>query len=933
MTFLNTIESVIGNHTFVLVTILISFLLKLLIIIFNINQSVNTPIAQWLRLLLLATLGANMFSDISWILKLLQNMSLLEIDPRMRMFIGRTTWGLVSIQYQGLVLFLEGLVTRQCLLTIRQKMCCTIAAFFMLVPMSAAFVCFNNPELFPLITTINRIAITYYTLFLLPFSLLTVIRKLYLEPLPHILGKQLRIIIYCLIIPHLVSEVIQSFPVYFKIPAYGWVTNTYSVVALSALFLSIGLFYCARKVMGLRFLNLRDHVQAPPKVNFITNFNVILDQLGQVVTIRELKFVTQNFFKESLGIPLKKSRLYLYSAEVSSQKCEPLHRINEIVSTFINASELTTNDTMKKMQVLIYDEINFSHFYEQTMEHEKLLTFLTRLQADIFLPIYSKEKLIAYIIVDRHARKQDLYNNAERDELVMLASYLSTIISLLLNQSVEVLSKKIMCLTQEKENLRKYFAQEKEDLRGEKEDLAKKLHLKHQENSQYRECFQSFLYSNQKQIGIIFYKNRRFTFGNQEAKNFIPIDINKQIGHPLVQKLRRVTDQVANFRSPQTVFAKDEQGSTVSLSAIPHLEQHNVIIIISRPDIPDLVKQKISFLKDPSRWDYLLYLETTESGRLINQLIPGDGKTLLDFKIELLKTALGKKATLLDVAQEDLLPTVEILHRISLREDLHILNLQDIPDTVTVASKLFGINPLLGAKKEIAPPLLELLNNRGTLFIKDIHLLDLTCQEYLAEFIRSGLYRIYKSEQRKQSNVRIVCSSNQNIPDLVKQNKFSHLLFAELEYTTLIMPSFSALSKEELNSLADNFSQQAVSSNAFKNLLTLTDKDKAKLAQTKPASLQELKTRVKQIIMQKAEKNNIHQETNFNPAYETSDEELIQAARLGKHALKDKKIMMMLWEKFNKNQSKIAEFLGVNRSSVHHRCKLYNLTGSSEKPE
>ena len=98
-------------------------------------------------------------------------------------------------------------------------------------------------------------------------------------------------------------------------------------------------------------------------------------------------------------------------------------------------------------------------------------------------------------------------------------------------------------------------------------------------------------------------------------------------------------------------------------------------------------------------------------------------------------------------------------------------------------------------------------------------------------------------------------------------------------------------------------------------------------------SLQALKIRVKQIFVQKAKKNNIHQETNFDPAYETSDSELIQAARLGKHALKDKKIMAMLWKKFNKNQSKIAGLLGVNRSSVHHRCKLYNLTDSSEKSE
>jgi len=907
MIFLNIIESVIGNPAFVLVTILVSFLLKIMITIFTVNQSVNTKVAQWLQFLLLAILVANMFSDIAWILFLLQKISLLKIDPRIEVFICRITWGLVGMQYQGLALFLEGLITRKFLSTIRQKICCIITTLFMLVPIGAAFICFNHPKPLLLISTAERIGITYYSLLLLPFTLLIVIRKLHLETLPHILKKQLRIIIYGLIIPHLVSEIIHTFPVYFTSDASGWKLDSYEVVALSALFLSIGLFYCARKVMGLRFLNLRDHVQAPPKVNFITNFKVILDQLGQVMNTRELEFITQNFFKEAFGIPLKKTRLYLRPIEAPYQQHGCHCSINETVEKFINTSKPATNSIIKKMQVLIYDEINFSHFYEQTTEHEKLLTFLTRLQADIFLPIYNKNKLIAYIVVDRYARKKELYGNAERDAMTMFVGYLSNTISLLHNQSVEVLTKEVIHITREKE------------------DLKKELHLKHQEINQYKEGFQSFLYSNPRQIGIIFYKNNRFTFGNQEAKHFIPININTQIGHPLVQKLRQVADQVANFRSPQTIFAKDEQGDKIALSAIFHLENNNVIIIISHPDIPDLIKEKISFLKDPNRWDYLLYLETTESGRLINQLIPGNGKILLDFKIDLLKAALGKKAMLLDVAQEDLLPTVELLHHISLREDLHTLDLQGIFDTVTIATKLFGINPLFGVKKDESP-LLELLDNRGTLFIKNIHFLDLTCQEYLAEFIRSGLYRIYKSEQRKQSNVRIICSSNQNIPSLIKENKFSQSLFAELEQTRLSMPQLSRLPVAELNTLADGFSQQAVPSNTFKNLLVLTDKDKNKLAQTQPVSLQELKTRVKQILIQKAEKSNIHQETKFDPAYETSDSELIEAARLGKHALKDKKTMTVLWEKFNKNQNKIAEFLGVNRSSVHRRCKLYHLT-------
>jgi len=320
-----------------------------------------------------------------------------------------------------------------------------------------------------------------------------------------------------------------------------------------------------------------------------------------------------------------------------------------------------------------------------------------------------------------------------------------------------------------------------------------------------------------------------------------------------------------------------------------------------------------------------LYLQTTKSGQLINQLLPGAGETILNFKIALLKTALSNKAILLDAPEKDLLPTVELLHHISLRETLHILDLEHVTDATTVAIKLFGINSIFSNKTQKKPPLLEILDKTGTLFIKQIDRLDFECQNYLAEFIRYGLYRKFKSEQRFASNVHIICSSDQNLFQLVEQEKFSKILFQELKHTTLIMPSLLTLPVEELDMLAEGFSQQSTTTKTFENLLGLTNRDKYKLAYKRPKSLQELKIKVKQIIIEKSKKHDIYEETYFDSAHETTDPELIEAARLGKQALKNQHIIAMLWKKFDKNQSEIATFLGVNRSSVHRRLKKYGL--------
>jgi len=275
------------------------------------------------------------------------------------------------------------------------------------------------------------------------------------------------------------------------------------------------------------------------------------------------------------------------------------------------------------------------------------------------------------------------------------------------------------------------------------------------------------------------------------------------------------------------------------------------------------------------------------------------------------------------MADEDLLPTVDILHHISLREALHILKLNGPSRTHETAITLFGINPILGVQPQ-QKPLLEQLNNTGTLFIQNIHFLDMETQEHLAEFIRYGLYRKFKSDQKATSNVRIICSSSQNLPHLVQEGLFSKTLFNELKQTTLSMPSLLTLPENELTTLTDGFIEQVVKSQDLKNLLELSEKEKSRIMYNRPLSLLELKERIQSLLTNKSKKNHIYKETQFDPAYALADQGLIDAARLGKQALKDPKIMSMLWDKF-KSQTKIATFLNVNRSSVNRRCKDFKL--------
>lgn len=898
--FFSIFEYLLGSYPFLITVNILAFSLKTCLLFFLAIKSSKNKSQRLLLYLSLMLIGA-IVEDFAWLMILLKesiftNISTLAFSSIL-LFV-RLAWVFYAIEYQCLALFLENLAYQNAKLNFRQKASISITALF-----CCAFIVTAFSNFYSLQPTFNLLLIeslfSIYTIFILiPSSLFCAYRYIRQAKTPLILKKQFGVLVKIFIFPRLLADLIQYYP--FSL-VHNYFTNSYAVVGISTIILTAALYFCARKIIGLRFLNFQSHVQEHHRFNFVDGFKDTLEDLAKATSMYELGHITQAFFKTAFDIPSNRVSLHLRTLNPHESQGNKvlLSDIQSHAETFLSNPDQDLEKCVNKVKILIYDEIDFNNFYDPNYADETILAFMDSINADIFLPIYKNHSVIGYIIVERYARLNEFYSHIERDEMLVFASYLSNIINLIQNRNLESL------IYQEKE-------------------LKEELYKKHQEINQYKESIHSFLKNHKhKAIGIIFYKNRHFVFANQAAKEIIKININTHLGSPLTKALKTIAEQVEEYKSPQGCITKNNEGERIVISGVPNLEKNHVIITVYYPDFSDILTNQINYLKDPTTWDYLLYLETTKPGQLISELIPGSGEQLLQFKIHLLQTALSKKALLLEMAQEDLMPTVELLHHISMRTTLHALTLQGPTKGFDIATKLFGINPIFGVNPE-GKPLLEKLDNNGTLFIQNIEYLDLETQEYLAEYIKYGHYRIFKSNQKMSSSVRIISSTNQNLTLLVQEGTFSQALLDELKKTTVIMPSLLTLPESELYDLAQGIAEQTLKVNDFKNMLDLSPKDKTKIIMSKPTSISELKTRVQQLLTQKSKEHNISHEVHFEPAYDISDPELAHAARLGKHALRDQRMMTMLWNKF-KNQNKIAVFLGVNRSSVNRRCKDYNL--------
>ena len=901
----STLQTVTGFY-FLLLVFTAAFLFKIGIIVRLIMHKRQSKKTNKQIILLLVSISIAVAINFTWIIKTAHKTFLPSLDDRILLFLIRITWAAITLHYHALALFIESLVKKKNLLcNRRQKILMPISSALLLFFVVLACVKWNDSSRPTIELFITKHAPYYYLFALLITSLISALVKLRSPDIPRLLRRQFNIFVKVLFFPIIITEILHFYPV-----KSLYIGRKYAITAFSISLLTYALYHCIQKIMGLRFLNIKSHVQSSNNLYFIHNFKNILEKFSYISNTRELVHITKSFFRDTLHIPIQKTHLYIKKEKntlYTEENPQLLTQDELTVETFLGTRDKHNQirNILIHEKIVILDELAFSNFYEEEKNRKKILSFLHHLNADIFIPIYENHKLTAYLIVERFARtttgnkNNEFYSNIERDQMVIFANHLGKIIKLIKNKNLDEIIKHDKALQET-------------------------LHTKEREIAGYKESIRSFLRNNkEKKIGIISYKNRIFTPINQTAQSLITINLNTHSGHPISKAIKHIAKQVTEYKSPQTCFVKNMLGEKLVVSGIPNVEKNNVIITVRYPEISDILKDKISMLQDPTLWEYALYLESTQYGKLINTFIPGDGETLLNFKVEILRAALSKKPVLIHVPEKDITSVVEILHHISNRETLETVDLKKPYKHFELPIKLFGVSPAFGLNNKEAP-LFKKLDKTGTLCIKNIQAIDNHTQEHLEEYIKYGAYRNFKGYNRETSNVRIICSTNVDLKLATQNGTFSQALFNELNQTSITLKPLECFHEDEIISLATEIAKQVITTDEFHHLLEFTKSEKNRIRAYRATSIHELKAKVKSMLIKKSQKHAIYSESHFDPAYNITDPYIIEAARLGKHALRDPKIMAILWNKF-KSQNKIAHLLGVNRSSVNRRCKEYNL--------
>ena len=266
------------------------------------------------------------------------------------------------------------------------------------------------------------------------------------------------------------------------------------------------------------------------------------------------------------------------------------------------------------------------------------------------------------------------------------------------------------------------------------------------------------------------------------------------------------------------------------------------------------------------------------------------------------------------------------LHRLSPRADKNFvaINCAAIPENL-LESELFGHEKgaFTGAVKQI-PGKIEIADG-GTLFLDEIGDMPLALQAKMLRFLQERVIERVGGREEISVDTRIVCATNQNPVELIKQDLFREDLYYRVSEITIDIPPFRDREEGRLilarNILARYANQQGRSLVGFSD-----DANDAIESYTWPGNVRELENKIKGAVIMADGKYLTAADLRLD-GEDGSEVESLNLREVRQRA-ESKAIRIALMKNFG-NISRAAEQLGVTRPTLYDLLNKYGLSAEA----
>ena len=216
------------------------------------------------------------------------------------------------------------------------------------------------------------------------------------------------------------------------------------------------------------------------------------------------------------------------------------------------------------------------------------------------------------------------------------------------------------------------------------------------------------------------------------------------------------------------------------------------------------------------------------------------------------------------------------------------------------------------------------LADKGTIFLDEIGELDLSCQVKLLRVLQEQAFEPLGESRPRKVDVRVVCATNANLEQMVREHTFREDLFYRINLITVHLPALRER-REDIPLLARHFADSRCNADGL-SPVELTDDALDYLSRLPyPGNIRELKNLVERTLLVCGKQLLTADDfkAQYHPASTTSVTENLQGLTLEEL---EKRTIMQALEAHGNNLSQVALSLGISRAALYRRLEKYGIS-------
>ena len=216
--------------------------------------------------------------------------------------------------------------------------------------------------------------------------------------------------------------------------------------------------------------------------------------------------------------------------------------------------------------------------------------------------------------------------------------------------------------------------------------------------------------------------------------------------------------------------------------------------------------------------------------------------------------------------------------------------------------------------------------DKGTIFLDELGELDMSCQTKMLRVLQEQTFEVLGDSRPRKVDVRVVCATNANLPEMVQQKTFREDLFYRVNLITIHLPALRER-REDIPLLVRHFANCLCE----KNALTKVDFTEGALTYLSslpfPGNIRELKNFVERtlLVCDKLVLDADDFKQHYQPAQLTSQRS--ERPSLEGMTLEEveRQAIVDALEKYDKNLTQVAQVLGITRQSLYRRIEKFGI--------